>query len=203
MEKLTVRLLFIITLIFLFEGETFSQQNYRLNQNKSSLLVKGTSNLHDWRMEVINIKSEASLKIEDGSVSELVHVEFNAPVEGLESEKRRMERKAEKALHKKKHPLIKFWFDNKMELNLSEGNRMQLTGQLTVSGSTNMIKIPVEFNIDSDRQFRVNGTFSLEMTDFGIKPPEALFGTIKADNEIKLEYDFVFVKSDEDLQNVP
>jgi len=90
-----------------------------------------------------------------------------------------------------------------MELNLSEGNRMQLTGQLTVSGSTDMIKIPVEFNIDSDRQFRVNGTFSLEMTDFGIKPPEALFGTIKADNEIKLEYDFVFVKSDEDLQNVP
>jgi hypothetical protein len=41
----------------------------------------------------------------------------------------------------------------------------------------------------------VKGIVPLKMTDFGVDPPTAMLGALKTGDDIKINYDFQFVKS--------
>jgi|AntRauTorckE6833_2_1112554.scaffolds.fasta_scaffold03256_2 polyisoprenoid-binding protein YceI len=191
MNKLNFKHLTIGILIFLFAVTATAQNVYKLNEKNSKLSVTGTSSLDDWEMEATGFSAETGLKLADGSVSEIQYIKFSAPVAKLESGKNIMDNKANDALQEKKFSQIKFILKGDKPLAWS-GKNTSLNGMLTIAGKTKEIKVPMDFNIVSDRQFKASGKVRLKMSDFGIEPPTAIFGTLKTDDEVEVKFDFEF-----------
>lgn len=193
MKNLNFKYLIIGLLAFLLAITTNAQDVYELNTKNSNLRVTGTSSLHDWEMIATGFSAETGLKLEGNAVSEIQFVEFTSPVAGLESDKNIMNKKAHDALKEKKFPQIKFTLKGDGPCTVS-GKNADIAGVLTLAGKTKEIKAPVDFTILSDRQFTVSGKVRLKMSDFGIDPPTALFGTVKTDDEVEVKYKFEFTK---------
>lgn len=191
MKILNFKYLSISLLALLFVITATAQNVYTLNEKNSKLLVTGTSSLHDWEMKATSFSAEVGLKLEGNAVSEIQYIKFSAPVSGLESGKNIMDNKAHDALQEKKFPQIKFTLKGKEPIVLS-GKPNKLPGMLTLAGKTKEVNVPVDFTISSDRQFTASGKVRLKMSDFGIEPPTAFFGTIKTDNEVEVKFDFEF-----------
>ncbi|MGM0474236.1 MAG: YceI family protein [Bacteroidota bacterium] len=193
MKTLQPKYLIIAILTFIVSIAATAQDVYKLNEENSNLSVTGTSSLHDWEMEATGFSAETRLRLEDDSISEIEYVKFSTPVTKLESGKNTMDTKAQDALRAKKFPQIKFTLEGDKSLAFS--GKSTIDGQLTVAGKTREIEVPVRIDILSDRKFTASGKLALKMSDFGIEPPTAFFGTIKTDNEVKVKFDFEFTKS--------
>jgi polyisoprenoid-binding protein YceI len=194
MKNLKFSFLLISTLAILFVAEVQAQEFYKLQTNNSKLVVTGTSTIHDWEMEATDFYAETLLKIEGNTVSEISQIEFNSPVEGLQSGKRVMDSKAHDALKEKKFPEVKFVLNKNGEVNFS-GNNGKVTGLLTIAGKTKEVQLNVDLDVLSAQQFKVSGQAPVKMSDFGIDPPTAVMGTIKTGDDVVVKFDFEFNRS--------
>jgi hypothetical protein len=62
---------------------------------------------------------------------------------------------------------------------------------LTMSGAEKTIEMDVEATSLTNGRFRFTGEVPLLMSDFGIKPPKALLGTLKTGDRIVVRFDVV------------
>jgi len=93
-----------------------------------------------------------------------------------------MDKNIYKALKSDNFPKIEFRSKNLM----IEGNEMTGKGPLTIDGQSKEIDVSFKF-IKKNEKYIVSASIPLIMTDYGIKPPTAVFGMIKTGDEIKLE----------------
>lgn len=193
MININYKYLLISILASLFAITATAQNVYTLNEKNSKLSVLGTSSLHDWEMEAIGFTAETGLKLDGNAVSEIQYIKFSAPVSGLNSGNNTMDNKAHDALREKKFPQIKFTLKGDGSPALF-GKSVKLTGMLTIAGKTKEFNVPVDFTISSDRKFTASGKAHLKMSDFGIEPPTAFFGTLKTGNEVEMKFNFEFSK---------
>lgn len=193
MKNLNFKYLIIGLLALLLAITATAQDVYKLNAKNSSLKVTGTSSLHDWEMKATGFSAETGLKLEGNAVSEIQFVEFTSPVAGLESDKNIMGKKAHDALKEKEFPQIQFVLNGDLPYTVS-GTSADITGMLTLVGKTKEINTLVDFIISSDEQFTVRGKVRLKMSDFGIDPPTAFFGTLKTGDEVEVKYNLEFTK---------
>lgn len=70
--------------------------------------------------------------------------------------------------------------------------KIEVNGELTLAGTTKPIKVLFTGRKLRDH-YRLDGTKSIDMTDFGVKPPSAMFGMIKAKKTIYLQFDLYLV----------
>lgn len=167
---------------------TTAQVQYKLDSKNSSILVKGTSTIHDWEMNVKAPTSSFTLQ-EDQSLERLTSGSFTVGVASIESDKNIMNKKAWEALKEKKFPQIKA----KLLQVSQNGNSGTVQMELTIAGKTQ--KIADDFKLtNGSGKILVEGILDLKMTDFGVEPPTAMMGTIKTGNEIKVEYKLVYNK---------
>ena len=69
--------------------------------------------------------------------------------------------------------------------------RATIAGALTLAGTSRTIQLPVQaVRLGRDR-FRLRASLPLRMTDFRITPPTALFGMVKAKDELVVNFDLV------------
>ena len=54
---------------------------------------------------------------------------------------------------------------------------------MAVAGATCVLSTPMNVELTSDRTLVVTAKFGTQMTDFGVKPPEALGGMVKSHNK--------------------
>lgn len=77
--------------------------------------------------------------------------------------------------------------------NAGEGNRLRITGDLTIRGKTKRITIPARLNFfDPQNQMgRVTGEFTIDRTEFGVafqSPVNPI------ENDVKVQFDVAFSK---------
>jgi len=63
---------FLALIVVLLPFTAFAQQNYEVKQH--SLVVEGTSNLHDWTAEAENVSGNLKMKVEDGKIHRLMEL---------------------------------------------------------------------------------------------------------------------------------
>lgn len=156
----------------------------------SSIIIKGTSTLHDW--ESIVEKTDAQLKMSTLSDTDIETLNIEIEVLSIKSGKRIMDKLTYKALKVKEHPTITFIF-KKGEI-LSENTdfiEINLNGDLTIAGVTKNVSVTTKMN-RKGKVVTLKGSHKLKMTDFGISPPKALLGTIKTGDEITIEFNLTF-----------
>ncbi len=83
-------------------------------------------------------------------------------------------------------------------LNSAKGTRQILTtGNLSLAGVTRSVSVLVEGYFDEWNKLHGQGSVAMKMTDFGVTPPSALLGLVKAHNEITIRFHLIAVS---DLQ---
>ncbi|WKW13217.1 YceI family protein [Pseudogemmatithrix spongiicola] len=77
--------------------------------------------------------------------------------------------------------------------NAGEGNRLRITGDLTVRGKTKRITIPARLNFfdPQNNMGRVTGEFTIDRTEFGVSFQSPVN---PIENEVKVQFDVAFNK---------
>jgi polyisoprenoid-binding protein YceI len=65
---------------------------------------------------------------------------------------------------------------------------VKAVGALTVAGTEKTVNMDVTAARLPDGGVRAEGALALLMTDFGVKPPTALLGTLRTDNKITVKF---------------
>lgn len=157
---------------------------------KSKIAISGTSTLHDWIMETSSVQGEANIELSDHKILSIHNIKVKVPVETLKSGKNSMDKNAYEALNSEKFPHILFTLTGFQQISQNNGkSKLEVTGNLTISGTTRTEKILVEYETDDKGNLYCRGSKDLKMTDYGVKPPEVMFGTIKTGNEITIHFD--------------
>ena len=64
-----------------------------------------------------------------------------------------------------------------------------LNGTLTLGGQTRPVSIAAQAADAAGGLLRVSGSYTLKMTEFGLKPPSLMMGTMKVDESITVNFD--------------
>ncbi|HAX96478.1 MAG TPA: hypothetical protein DCY35_08165 [Prolixibacteraceae bacterium] len=186
--KTSFKLLLIALAFVMIHGSLLAQVPFKNVPAQSKVLVKGTSTVHDWEMESTIVNIEMGLNHQEDKLF-IEDVTFSSMAKGLKSKHSLMDEKALEALKSKQHPEIKFTQSEGITVT-KQGTNFNgiLQGKLEIAGVSQIIKVPFNGTVKSDQVITVNGQVKLKMSDFGIKPPTAMMGTIKTGNDFVLEY---------------
>jgi polyisoprenoid-binding protein YceI len=193
MKTIMKSILAVVILAGMASAPALAQHKYQLAGSNYSLKIEGTSNVHDWSMTAEDISGTAMVTFGDNGLEGFDKVNISVRSKKIESGKRIMNNKTYDALEADDHPTIHYELISVSNLE-SSGNQFsgKATGKLEIAGESNIVTIPFQGSIVNGNTFKVNGDFSLEMTDYGIDPPTAMLGTLKTGNQLTLNYEFTF-----------
>ena len=169
-----------------------TQTNY--HTQVLDIKLNGTSNLHDWEMKAVSGASAASFVVTNGKVISLSKLNFLLPVKNLKSGKSGMDNNTYKTLKTDVNPNISFVLTSATVVSTG-GNNYKLTcqGKMSIAGKTNQTELAATGTYNpADKSFTITGLKKMKMTDYDVKPPTALLGTIKTGNEITISYNLKF-----------
>lgn len=155
----------------------------------SKMTIEGTSTLHDWTEDVTIINGKGEVALSGNQVSSISGVELTIPIEGIESEMSAMDTKTYDALKKDDHPNISYKLTKVTQIS---GNNVKALGYLTIAGVTRTVELNVNYKVLGNGRVEFTGEKALKMTDFGVAPPTAMFGSIKAGDDITIKFDMIF-----------
>jgi polyisoprenoid-binding protein YceI len=104
-----------------------------------------------------------------------------------------MDKNTYKALKTDEFKNIKFLLTEVTTLNNSNPNNYSIEVEGVLSIMENNKKILLKNNILlNNNNVCIEGSKKIKMTDFGVEPPKALFGTITTGDEITIDYKLIF-----------
>jgi polyisoprenoid-binding protein YceI len=153
----------------------------------AQLILRGTSNLHDWESKATQVTIQGQFNQANGSFQGVEGLVVTVPVKSIKSEKgKTMDGKTYDALLADAHPNIVF---TATKVSVS-GAAISATGNLRIAGKTQPATLKAQWKAIADG-VQISGSYALKMTDFGISPPTALMGTMKTGDAVTLEYSFL------------
>jgi polyisoprenoid-binding protein YceI len=189
---LIIRLVLATLLVIPTRG-IVAQVEYKLNYSKSSIVISGTSTLHNWEMNVTDARGGFILSENQKDLSKLTEGTIQVDVTGIRSESNLMDKKAHEALKSSQFPQIKVQVQKATGSNGSG----KATLQYAIAGASKTVTQNFQLIEDQQGDLAISGTFDLHMSEFGISPPVALLGTIKTGDLVTLKYKLHFRKETE------
>ncbi|GGE33661.1 YceI family protein [Psychroflexus planctonicus] len=190
--KITNRLHQIWIFIFLVASGFTLQAQEKFTISNHKILIEGTSNIHDWEMDVEKVNGFIEMKTENDEIT-ISNMSLTIPVKSMKSGKGKMDSNTYEALKEKKNPNITFSFleTTKVEKTGNSTYKIDIKGKLTIAGNTQSVVIPIV--IDTQKT-NLTASYNLNMTDFGVDPPTAVFGTIKTGDAVSLNFNLNYTK---------
>ena len=185
-----IKKLIVVATIFTigFFTTITAQTSYNLKSYK--IVIKGSSNLHDWTADVKKMGIATSLNNTDGNLVGITSANVDIDVASLKaSEGSIMDGKMRDALNFEKFPKITFTMSNETFPTQSTGEfSTTITGNLTISGTTQKVTLPVKVRVLANGEIEFSGAQKFKMTAFKVKPPTAMFGAMKTTDDITINY---------------
>jgi YceI-like protein len=168
----------------------------------ASLELEGDSSLHRYHAKASGMRLAVGL--DDARVAAaapldlpwlvrghfIKTLQLAVPVDGLSSGDRGLDDNLRKTLRSKEHREISFTMDSYDALAATQPRSaltVVLRGRLSVAGVERRIEVGAT-GLWAGDGWRFSGSKSLLMTDYGVKPPTALLGTIKAANLVTIKF---------------
>ena len=185
----------IVLMAVLLFSFGLNAQSYKLNNKASSVLVDGTSNVHDWTIKGENTSGIITVKFDDGKLEQIDKLEFNVVAESLVSGKSAMDKNTFKALNTDAYKNITYKLEKVNSIEKSAGNnyKVKTTGCITLAGVKNIVNLNFDLSSASD-QLVLKGEYKLNMNDYKIEAPTAMFGTIKTGENVVVKFESHFNK---------
>jgi len=178
-----------LVLAFLLSGLTSTLAQAHYHAQTMDVIVSGTSTLHDWEMKSSKGEFDASILFANDKIT-FSGLSFNFPAESLKSGHSMMDKNTYKALKTSKNPNITFVLISG-NVTPDGANTYQLKGigNLTIAGKTIQTDLVATLKYNSsDKSFTCAGVKKFKMTQYGVKPPSVMLGTIKTGDEISISY---------------
>lgn len=158
----------------------------------TSVKVSGTSTLHAWEVESKKVEGTVTAEtsfFETGAPTPKVRIEI--PTKSLLSDKDKMNKLMWDALKADQHPKIVYEMTSaEKPTATAKGFTVKTSGRLTIAGTTKPIDMLVTATRDGNRTI-FEGTAPIVMTQYGMKPPTAMMGTIKTGDAVKVNFRWV------------
>ena len=164
---------------------------------ESRLWIDGTSNLHDWSCKAtelnatVELDASAAARVAAAAPRALKRVEVKVPVRSLKCNHGGMDGNVYKALKADEAPEISYIMAT-FDANPADGGEsfvVHAVGTLTIAGKQNKVDMDVTATRLPDGTVKATGAVPIKMTDYGIKPPTAIFGRLKTGDEVKVNFE--------------
>lgn len=160
----------------------------------SELTVSGTSNVHDFHCKTN--KFSAYIDVDPGYTKDLtkvarpiVSVNVVIAVKSLTCGNKKMDENMYSTLQADKNQIIRYKLNGYDILNGSAtGFAAKTTGVLTILGKEKVVAMRIDAARLNDGKATAEGEETLLMSEFGIKPPSFMFGTMKVGDEVKVKF---------------
>jgi polyisoprenoid-binding protein YceI len=160
----------------------------------TELSISGTSNVHDFHCKTNKIN--AYIDVDPGYIKDLtkvarpiVSVKVNIAVKSLSCGNKKMDENMYATLKADQNQLIRYTLSGYDILNGSAtAFAAKTNGTLTILGKDKTVAMKVDATRLAEGKATAEGEETLLMSDFGIKPPSFMFGTMKVGNEVKVKF---------------
>jgi hypothetical protein len=162
----------------------------------SEVTIEGTSSMHAFHCKTNKIM--AYVDVDPGYTKDLTKVarpiasvKVNIVVRTLTCGNGQMDKNMYSTLKADENPIIKYTLSN---YDILAGTASaaafsaKTSGTLTISGKEKAFDMKINAARLSDGKTTAEGEQALLMSDFGIKPPSFMFGTLKVGDEIKVRF---------------
>lgn len=166
-------------------------------QPGSEISFTGTSTLHGFACKTTQFDAQLSVDPEYATnLADLARpigaVNVTIPVSTLDCGNRGLQNNMLKALKADQHATITFRLDD-YEIDAASRSETaftaQATGSLKIAGRERPVQLRVRGERHPDGAVRARGERDLLMSDFGIKPPTMMLGTVKTGDRIVVKFD--------------
>lgn len=195
--------IFLLSLFFATFYVVSVAQTVKLNVSEESVMtVTGTSTLHGWTSEVNTVTGYVELeekmvkksKVKKGDPIPSVHIVV--PVKSIISPRgSTMDKKTYAALKSEDHPNITFDLkDNEIFSVSVDTFTVMSSGSLEIAGKTLQVAFPVKGKLISADKASFTGAYKLNMKDYDMEPPSAMFGQIVTGEEVEIKFNLIVSK---------
>lgn len=161
----------------------------RFTPTKGSFVrIEGTSTLHDWTMEGTTINGTIAAPPVEQWTNGASNVAVAIPVTSIKSEHAKMDKLMAEALKADANPTIRYELTHANLTESSPALRLETRGKLTIAGVTRDVAMQVNGTREPAGTYVLTGQLPIRMSDYGIKPPTAMMGTIKTGNDVKVTF---------------
>lgn len=152
--------------------------------------VAGTSSLHDWESSVNDVQIESKFLFENNALTGIQKLSVTVPAKSIVSTKGSiMDNKTWKALKAEEHPNITYKMSKVSKIEKTDaGLVLNLAGVVNIAGVEKAIDLKVTGKALGGGKMEFEGSKLLNMIDFNMEPPTALFGQIKTGEEITVKF---------------
>jgi polyisoprenoid-binding protein YceI len=187
-----------VALITLAAAAAGAQETARVAVSpESKLWIEGTSNLHGWSCKAttldaaVELDAAAAAQVNAAPPKALKKVQVKVPVKSIKCGHGGMDDNLYKALKADETPDISYIMAT-FEAASGEAKdsfTLHTVGTLTIAGKENKVSMDVLATRLADGSVKATGMVPIKMTDFGIKPPTAIFGRLKTGDEVKVNFE--------------
>jgi polyisoprenoid-binding protein YceI len=150
----------------------------------SKVWVEGTSSVRGFKCNATDISSVIATSGSTEIVSLVDDAQVTIPVAKLDCGNGTMNEHMRKALKASQSPNIEF----KLDSYKVEGTAATLLGTLQIAGTTKSIEIPGTVQQEGSL-VRVKASKQINMTQWGVKPPSLMMGTMKVKENVTVGFD--------------
>ncbi|MDE2997093.1 MAG: YceI family protein [Bacteroidota bacterium] len=182
----------LLLALLLASGSPLQAQESFVLADGSTIRVDGTSNRSDWSVEATGFSG--TFNVVEGipaSGSLIIAVRDMKGGRSLI-----MDRLMYSAFDADANPEIVFTLES-VEASETEG-MWTINGQLAMAGASNAVAVELEQKGNSGRTIRYEGSHALKMTDFGMKPPTAMFGSLHTQDDVSIHFDLLLASTCEE-----
>lgn len=170
-------------------GIVLSGNSYTLIKGYT-VTIDGTSNLHDWTETVETVTGNGIINWNSDGSFELSAMNIKMAVRSIKStEGSIMNNNTYKALKSDDHPDINFVLAGPVKSN---GGAIAVKINLSIAGVTRTIDMTVTATAQGQGRVTFEGSKTIKMTDYNVKPPVAFFGALRTGDEITIHFKTVF-----------
>ena len=178
-------------------GPAILKKRYQI-ENNSSIFLKGTSTVNEFTCKCEERFGEQQVEAEQtDNHARFKNTELWVPIKKFNCKNSRIDADMQRALQAEKYPHIKItlidcWQNNKcMNGRCADWFDVKANISISLSGATRKEIITARAKAIATNKFQLIGEKAVQMSSFGVTPPEAMFGMIKVNDWISLHFDLM------------
>lgn len=184
----------MVMLLVMLGSSVMSAERYSAKSH--SMTVAGTSTLHDWKCPATKLTATGDLTMQGNEIRSVNSLWVEVEATSIKSDKDAMDEKIYEALKTDSYQKITFQL-NKMKSIEKKGDNWLVVaaGNLTVAGVTKPIELTVEGKVLPGGEVEFTGSKAFRMTMFNVDPPTAMWGVVKAGDEVTIAFNLKMKKA--------
>jgi len=165
-------------------------------QPQSRLWIDGTSSIRSFSCKAGQVDASVEATGANAIAQVLTGekgvkaVRVNVPAEQLDCGNGTMNEHMRKAIKLSEFKSIEFRLTDYTVAHNTDGVSGTIDGTLLLGGVTKPITLQATGKSDSG-MLHITGSYELDMTEYGLKPPTLMFGRIKVGKTVKVNYDLL------------